>query len=209
MVRRSKRARLAIEVVLVHDDDEDQEPGEDRGVINIEDVNVQMYDVSSSDSDELPNNNYIDQEEEPVEEAGQLDDTQVSEADPDPENEEDDEGFQLHPCDWCNVSVRDLIMVDEEDICGTCVRDSDLERNENGEWGYPKRQFEDSENAEDDVSEPSDLTIIELSDTDTEDEAEQPDGEAQEREDEAEQPDGEAQEREAEAEQPDAEAEER
>ena len=193
MVRRSKRARLAIEVVLVADDDENQEPGEDRGVINIEDVNVQMYDVSSSDSDELPNNNYIDQEEEPVEEAGQLDDTQVSEADPDPENEEDDdedEGFELHPCDWCKENVRDLVMVDEEDICRRCVWNSDLDRNENGEWCYPKHQFEDSENAEDDGSDQSDLTIIQLSDTDTEDEAEQPDGEA-------EQPTAEADDREA------------
>ena len=168
MVRPSKRARLAIEVVLVADDDEDQEAGEDRGGINIEDVNVQMYDVSSSDSDELPNNNYIDQEEEPVEEAGQLDDTQVSEADPDPENEEDDdedEGFELHPCDWCKENVRDLVMVDEEDICERCVRESDLERNEDGEWGYPKRQFEDSENAEDDGS-GSDTSVIVLSDED-------------------------------------------
>ena len=176
MVRPSKRARLAIEVVLVADDDEDQEAGEDRGHIHIEDVNVQMYGVSSgdSDSDELANNNYIDQEEEPVEEAGQLDDTEVSQADP--ENEEDDdedEGFELHPCDWCKQPVRDLIMVDEEDICGTCVRDSDLERNENGEWGYPKRQFEDSENAEDDGS-GSDTSVIVLSDTEAEGDAVEP-----------------------------------
>ena len=194
MVRPSKRARLAIEVVLVADDDEDQEPGEDRGVINIEDVNVQMYDVSSSDSDELPNNNYIDQEEEPVEEAGQLDDAQDSEADPDPENEEDDEGFQLHRCDWCNVSVRDLVMVDEEDICARCVWNSDLDRNENGEWCYPKHQFEDSENAEDDWS-GSDITVIELLDTD--DEAEQPDAEAEQPDGEAEQPTAEAEDGEA------------
>ena len=191
MVRPSKRARLSIEVALVHDDDENQEPGEDRGVINLEDVNVQMLDVSSSDSD---NNNYIDQEEEPVEEAGQLDDSQVSEADPDPENEEDDEGFQLHRCDWCNVSVRDLIMVDEEDICARCVWNSDLDRNENGEWCYPKHQFEDSENAEDDWS-GSDITVIELLDTD--DEAEQPDAEAEQPDGEAEQPTAEAEDGEA------------
>ena len=200
MERPKKRARLAIEVVLVADDDAHQEAGEDRGHIHIEDINVQMYGQSSgdSDSDEVANNNYIDQdqEEEPVEEAGQLDDTKVSQADPaNEEDDDEDEGFELHPCDWCKQPVRDLIMVDEEDICGRCVRESDLERNEDGEWGYPKHQFEDSENAEDDGSDPSDLTIIELSDS--EDEAEQPDGEAEEREAEAEQPDAEAEEREA------------
>ena len=194
MVRRSKRARLSIEVALVHDDDENQEPGEDRGVINIEDVNVQMLDVSSSDSD---NNNYIDWEEEAVEEAGQLDDAQDSEADPDPDYEEDAEGFQLHRCDWCNVGVRDLVMVDEEDVCASCVWNSDLDRNENGEWCYPKHQFEDSENAEDDWS-GSDISVIELLDTD--DEAEQPDAEAEQPDAEAEQPDGEAEQPTAEAE---------
>ena len=192
MRRRSKRARLSIEVALVHDDDENQEPGEDRGVINIEDVNVQMLDVSSSDSD---NNNYIDWEEEAVEEAGQLDDAQDSEADPDTEDEVDDEGFNLYPCDWCNVSVRNREIVHEEYLCARCVWNSDLEQNEDGYWCYPNHQFEESENAEDDGSDQSDLTIIELSDTDTEDEAEQPDGEAQEREAEAEQPDAEAEER--------------
>ena len=191
MVRRSKRARLSIEVALVHDDDENQEPGEDRGVINLEDVNVQMLDVSSSDSD---NNNYIDWEEEAVEEAGQLDDAQDSEADPDPDYEEDAEGFQLHRCDWCNVSVRDLIMVDEEDICARCVWNSDLDRNENGEWCYPQEQFEDSENAEDDWS-GSDISVIELLDTDAE--AEQPDAEENQPDGEAEQPTAEAEDGEA------------
>ncbi len=187
MVRRTKRARLAIEVVLGADSDENQEPGEDRGVINLEDVNVQMYDVSSSDSD---NNNYIDEEEEPVEEAGQLDDAQDSEADPDPEDEVDDEGFNLYPCDWCNVSVRNREIVHEEYLCARCVWNSDLEQNEDGYWCYPNHQFEESENDEDDGSDESDLTIIGLSDTDTEDEAEQPDAEA-------EQPTAEADDREA------------
>ena len=182
MVRPSKRARLAIEVVLVADDDEDQEAGEDRGHIHIEDVNVQMYGVSSgdSDSDEVANNNYIDQdqEEEPVEEAGQLDDTKVSQADPaNEEDDDEDEGFELHPCDWCKENVRHLVMVDEEDICERCVRESDLERNENGEWGYPKRQFEDSENAEDDGS-GSDTSVIVLSDSDDEGEAVEPEADA-------------------------------
>ena len=179
MERPSKRAILSIEVVLRADDEEDQEAGEERGGINIEDVNVQMYDEDTSDSDELANNNYIDQEE-PVEEAGQLDDTQVSQADP--ENEEDadeDEELELHPCDWCKQNVRDLLMIDEEDICRRCVRESDLEMNQDGEWGYPKHQFEDSENAEDDGS-GSDTSVIVLSDSDSDDEGEavEPDADA-------------------------------
>ena len=196
MVRPSKRARLSIEVVLRADDEEDQEAGEDRGGINIEDVNVQMYDEDTSDSDELANNNYIDQEE-PVEEAGQLDDTQVSQSDP--ENEEDadeDEELELHPCDWCKQNVRELLMIDEEDICRRCVRESDLERNQDGEWDYPKGQFEDSENADDDGS-GSDTTVIELSDTEDEAEAEEPEAEAVEPEAEAEEPETEAEEPEA------------
>ena len=172
MERPSKRAILSIEVVL-RADEEDQEADEDRGRINIEDVNIQMYEEDDSDSDALANNNYIDHEE-PVEEAGQLDDTQVSESEP--ENEEDadeDEELEYHPCDWCKKNVRKLLMIDEEDICRRCVMESDLELNQDGEWDYPHGQFEDSENADDDGS-GSDITVISLSDTDDEGEPEEP-----------------------------------
>ena len=64
-------------------------------------------------------------------------------------------------------------MIDEEDICRRCVMESDLELNQDGEWDYPHGQFEDSENADDDGS-GSDITVIELSDTDDEGEPEEP-----------------------------------
>ena len=64
-------------------------------------------------------------------------------------------------------------MIFDEDVCRRCVMESDLEQNQDGEWDYPEGQFHDSENASDDGS---DITVISLSDT--EDEAE-PEPEAQ------------------------------
>ena len=68
MERPTKRAKLQIEVVLRAEEEDQEADADSRGRINIEDVNVQMFDEDNSDSDTLANNNYIDQEEE----AGQL-----------------------------------------------------------------------------------------------------------------------------------------
>ena len=170
MERPSKRAKLSIEVVLIADEDDEQADG-DRGRIDIEDVNVQMIYEQDNDA-ALANNNYMDPEEA-VEEAAQLDDTQVSEAEPEneedsDEDEDEDEEAQYHPCDWCKKNVRDLLMIFDEDICRKCVMESDLELGPDGEWDYPQGQFEDSENASDDGF------VIELSDTDDEGEPEEP-----------------------------------
>ena len=66
-------------------------------------------------------------------------------------------------------------MIFDEDVCRSCVMESDLEMHSDGEWDYPEGQFDDSENASDDGL-GSDTTVISL--TDTEDEAE-PEPEAQ------------------------------
>ena len=109
----TKRAKLSIEVIIIAEEDDDQADGE-RGRIEIEDVNVQMMyqqDIEAA----FANNNHMDPEEA-VEEAGQLDDTQVSQTEP--ENEEDSDEDE------------------EEDEQIPEVNDNDLEEDNEGDRDY-------------------------------------------------------------------------
>ena len=149
----TKRAKLSIEVIIIAEEDDEQADGE-RGRIEIEDVNVQMmyqHDIEAA----LGNNNHMDPEE-----AGQLDDTQVSQTEAEneedsDEDEDEDEEKHYHPCDWCKKPSQNLLMVFDEDICRQCVAKSDLELGTDGEWDYPKGQFEEIENASEDGLQPA------------------------------------------------------
>ena len=64
---------------------------------------------------------------------------------------DDDEHVEI--CDWCKKAIHpdregQMIMVDEEDLCKSYFENSDLQRNSEEEWEYPKEQFEEYESSE-------------------------------------------------------------
>ena len=109
----------------------------------------------------LGNNNSIGEEE-----AEGTDKEEEESEEDELDEEEEEENMEL--CDWCGIAVRPdwqrhLVMVGEEDICRDCFNNSDLELNSEGEWDYPRRHFTDEDEGEE-----SDVTVIELSDSENE-----------------------------------------